>query len=51
MVALNPRPIPEWNQTDRLNLHCLLQVSILVLCFSLLPFLLLLYQVRKNPQS
>jgi len=40
VVALNGRPIREWDDTDRLNLRCLLQVSIYVLVFSLFPYLL-----------
>jgi hypothetical protein len=40
VVALNGKPVREWDGTDRLNLRCLLQVSIYVLVFSLFPFLL-----------
>ena len=40
VVALNGRPVREWDETDRLNLRCLLQVSIYVLAFSLFPFVL-----------
>jgi hypothetical protein len=40
VVALNSKPVREWDDTDRLNLRCLLQVSIYVLAFSLFPFLL-----------
>lgn len=40
IVTLNPRPIKEWDATDRLNLRILVQVSFVVLFFSLFPFLL-----------
>lgn len=40
IVTLNPRPIREWGSTDRLNLRLLVQVSFVVLFFSLFPFLL-----------
>ena len=40
IVTLNPRPIKEWDVTDRLNLRSLVQVSFVVLFFSLFPFLL-----------
>jgi hypothetical protein len=40
VVTLNSRPVREWDDTDRLNLRCLLQVSIYVFVFSLFPFLL-----------
>jgi hypothetical protein len=40
VVTLNSKPVREWDATDRLNLRCLLQVSIYVLFFSLFPFLL-----------
>lgn len=40
VVALNGKPVREWDDTDRLNLRCLLQVAIYVLAFSLFPFLL-----------
>ena len=37
IVTLNPRPIREWDDTDRLNLRTLIQLSIYVIFFSLLP--------------
>ena len=40
IVTLNPRPIREWDSTDRLNLRLLIQISIYVIFFSLLPPLL-----------
>ena len=40
IVSLNSRPIREWDETDRLNLRLLIQVSFVALFFSLLPFLL-----------
>lgn len=40
IVTLNPKPISEWDVTDRLNLRLLVQVSFVVLFFSLLPFIL-----------
>ena len=40
IVALNNRPVRDWDATDRLNLRCLLQVSVFVIAFSLFPFLL-----------
>jgi hypothetical protein len=40
IVTLNPNPIREWDVTDRLNLRVLVQVSFVVLFFSLLPFVL-----------
>jgi hypothetical protein len=40
VVTLNPRPIREWNVTDRLSLRVLVQVSFVVLFFSLFPFVL-----------
>jgi len=40
IVTLNPRPIREWDETDRLNLRLLIQISIYVIFFSLLPALL-----------
>ena len=40
IVTLNPRPIREWDDTDRLNLRLLIQISIYVIFFSLLPPLL-----------
>ncbi len=40
IVTLNPKPIREWDVTDRLNLRLLIQVSFVVLFFSLLPFIL-----------
>ena len=40
IVALNPRPIRDWDTTDKLNLRALIQVSAFVLAFSLFPFLL-----------
>jgi hypothetical protein len=40
IVTLNPRPVKEWDLTDRLNLRLLVQVSFVALVFSLLPFLL-----------
>ena len=40
IVTLNPRPIREWDDTDRLNLRTLIQLSIYVIFFSLLPPLL-----------
>ena len=40
IVTLNPQPIRQWDDTDRLNLRTLIQVSILVIFFSLLPPLL-----------
>ena len=40
IVTLNPKPIREWDVTDRLNLRLLIQVSFAVLFFSLLPFIL-----------
>ncbi len=40
IVTLNPRPIREWEDTDRLNLRLLIQISIYVIFFSLLPPLL-----------
>jgi hypothetical protein len=40
IMTLNPRPIREWDDTDRLNLRLLLQISIYVIFFSLLPPLL-----------
>jgi len=40
IVTLNPRPIREWDDTDRLNLRTLIQISIYVIFFSLLPPLL-----------
>jgi len=40
IVTLNPKPIREWDVTDRLNLRLLVQVSFVVLFFSLLPLIL-----------
>ena len=40
IVTLNSRPILEWDETDRLNLRLLVQVSFVALFFSLFPFLL-----------
>jgi len=40
IVTLNPRPIREWDATDRLNLRLLIQISIYVIFFSLIPPLL-----------
>ena len=40
IVTLNPRPIRDWDDTDRLNLRVLIQISIYVIFFSLLPPLL-----------
>lgn len=40
IVTLNPKPIREWDDTDRLNLRLLIQISIYVIFFSLLPALL-----------
>ena len=40
IVTLNPRPIKEWDTTDRLNLRVLVQVSFVVLFFSLFPLVL-----------
>ena len=40
IVTLNPKPIREWDATDRLNLRLLIQVSFVTLFFALLPFLL-----------
>ena len=40
IVALNPKPIRKWDDTDRLNLRLLIQISIYVTFFSLLPPLL-----------
>jgi len=40
IVTLNPKPIREWDITDRLNLRLLVQVSFVVLFFALFPFLL-----------
>ena len=48
VVALNGKPVREWDDTDRLNLRCLLQVAIYVLAFSLFPFLL---AVSLSPQA
>ena len=40
IVTLNPKPIRDWDATDRLNLRLLIQVSFVVLFFSILPFIL-----------
>jgi len=40
IVTLNPNPIREWDETDRLNLRLLIQISFVTVMFSLLPFLL-----------
>lgn len=40
IVTLNPRPIRDWDDTDRLNLRLLFQITIYVIFFSLLPPLL-----------
>jgi len=37
IVTLNAKPIREWDDTDRLNLRLLIQISIYVIFFSLLP--------------
>jgi len=42
IVTLNPKPIREWDATDRLNLRVLVQVSFVVLFFSLLPMILVI---------
>ena len=40
IVALNARPIREWEMADQLNLRVLVQVSFLMLFFCVLPFVL-----------
>ena len=40
IVMLNPLPIREWDETDRLNLRLLIQVAIGGIVFALLPSLL-----------
>ena len=40
IVTLNPKPIREWDVTDRLNLRILVQVSFFILFFCLLPYVL-----------
>jgi hypothetical protein len=40
IVTLNPRPIREWEATDRINLRILVQVSFVMLFFCLLPSVL-----------
>ncbi|MEH6502621.1 MAG: hypothetical protein V7682_01835 [Cycloclasticus sp.] len=40
IVTLNPKPIRDWDKTDQLNLRLLIQISIIVILFSVLPFLL-----------
>jgi hypothetical protein len=40
IVTLNPNPIRDWDNTDRLNLRLLIQISVYVIFFSLLPPLL-----------
>jgi len=42
IVTLNDKPIRDWDDTDRLSLRLLIQVSIMVIFFSLLPSLLLI---------
>ena len=42
IVTLNPKPVREWDATDRLNLRVLVQVSFVVLFFSLLPIILVI---------
>ncbi|MEH6543023.1 MAG: hypothetical protein V7721_03685 [Porticoccaceae bacterium] len=39
IVTLNPKPIRDWDKTDQLNLRLLIQISIIVILFSMLPFL------------
>lgn len=41
IVTFNDKPIRDWDDTDRLSLRLLIQVSIMVIFFSLLPSLLL----------
>ena len=40
IVTLNPKPIREWEMTDRVNLRILVQVSFVLLFFCLLPYVL-----------
>lgn len=42
IVTLNDKPIRDWDDNDKLNLRLLIQVSIMVIFFSLLPSLLLI---------
>ncbi len=40
VVMLNSKPIREWDDTDRLNLRALVQLSAIIIVFALLPFIL-----------
>ncbi len=40
IVVLNPLPVREWDETDKLNLRVLLQVAVFAILFSLVPTLL-----------
>ena len=40
IVTLNAKPIRDWDESDRLNLRLLIQISMYVIFFSLLPPLL-----------
>ena len=42
IVALNNRPIREWILMDQVNIRLLIQLSIVVIFFSLIPSLLAL---------
>lgn len=41
VVMLNSKPIREWDDTDRLNLRLLIQVSAFTIFFALLPSILI----------
>ena len=48
IIALNPKPIREWELPERINIHLLLQVSIIVIFFSLIPPLLAISMQPSN---
>ncbi len=48
IVALNQKPVREWDLADQVNIRLLIQLSIAVIFFSLLPSLLSIFLKRND---